>query len=450
MTESSRKRPLPTGYSMMFQPEFGTKKMAIGYLDITVIGANNLIAVDRPLLIVAGESTSDPYCQVSLDDRDQETQTRTVNKNINPNWSYSTTLVITNPASTLFLRVIDEESGVLDVGHSDVPLAELRISLSTLPYNETIEGWFALSPPSGGVTPINQPSSGDSADSAESATSVDCQWGQINLRMRYATTPSSQFYSGFLPPPPAPEVPVLPFSADLAYTNLNRCLEYLWPILDVVWSLMDIQSWVSPLRSIIFIMLWWLLCRNYYWIPIADHVYLIVKMSMEFVRLHIQNHPHGASVVDKLRKTIRPTEVELKEEVDNSLGPFLDKVAMYLIGQGQADSLQSTQNFLGSFADSLDVLNNYLTWKHRDTSKKMLIGLLFSCCLFALMPFHYWLLFASLWIMTSNTRPYALVMYTLNGLARSVSLSPTIEGMKVNIPALIQVRKISSSAATSR
>ena len=171
---------------------------------------------------------------------------------------------------------------------------------------------------------------------------------------------------------------------------------------------------------------------------------------MEFVRLHIQNHPHGASVVDKLRKTIRPTEGELKEEVDNSLGPFLDKVAMYLIGQGQADSLQSTQNFLGSFADSLDVLNNYLTWKHRDTSKKMLIGLLFSCCLFALTPFHYWLLFASLWIMTSNTRPYALVMYTLNGLARSVSLSPTIEGMKVNIPALIQVRKISSSAATSR
>ena len=437
----SRKRPLPTGYTMLFKPTFGST-LPIGYLNVTIIGANDLLALDGPLLKIAGEATSDPYTKIFLDDNDQMTRTQTIPRNCHPKWDYKTSLNITNGASILYLNVYDEEVGLLDnlsgqalLGGSPVDkhLGTLTIPLATLPINQIIEGWFALSAPVDGATKSS------SSSSTATKPELDAPYGRIMLRLHYETSLQAQFYAGFLPPPPVLVAPPIPFSADVAYQNLNRTLEYLWPILDCIYGLMDIRSWTSPLRSVLFLMAWFYLCRNYQWIPIVMHVSLIVKMSISYVRMFIYEHPHGACKVDKLKQTIQP--IIHKKVEETSIGNFLDKVATFLIGKGLAGTLQTTQNVLGNVSDGLDGIVDLLQWKNRATSKNLFIGLFVSIGLFMLIPFHYWLLCGSIWMMTSNTYSYAVVVYTMSGLIKSRQLKE-YEGIKKRLPSLIRVRKV--------
>ena len=415
---------------MLLDPAFGSNP--IGYLDLAVVGAADLIALDGPLLIVGGEASSDPFATIFLDDKDQQQQTHTIRRDLHPKWDYTTTLVVKNAASILQIDVNDLDQAILHGKDVSKPLGTLSIPLSTLPINQTIECWFALQPPKNGVTLEYQ-----------SDQQQEAPWGRIMLRLHYETTRQALFYAGFLPPPPIIEQPPEPFSADHAYQNLMRCLEYLWPMLDVVTGLLNIQSWTNPLKSILFLFGWYYLCRHPHWIPIFIHASLIFKMSIEYVRLHIQEHAHGASEVDKLRKTV--TYIKQKNgdtEDEASLGSFLDKVATFLVGRGLAGTLQTTQNTLGSVAGGLDILTGLVKWKDQSASKTMFIGLFMSAFLFATVPFHYWLVCCTIWIMTSKTHPYALFVYTVSGLAKIRSLSPPYDGIKTRLPSLMRVRKV--------
>jgi|TARA_B110000090_G_C13345440_1_gene432809 hypothetical protein len=170
-------------------------------------------------------------------------------------------------------------------------------------------------------------------------------------------------------------------------------------------------------------------------------------MCVAYIHLHIQEHPHGASEVDKLRKTIKPLHQDAHRDSDEiaSIGTFVDRVATYLIGRGLGETLQTTQNVLGSVADGLDGVTGLLAWKNRETSRQLLVGLLVSCGLFAAVDFRYWLLVGSLYMMTSCTKVYALVVYTVLGLTKFFSLSPTFNGIKQRLPQLIKVRKVRMS-----
>ena len=278
------KRPLPTSYSDMASHI----KQPCGYLDVTIVGASNLIAVEGHLV---GHSSSDPYCLCSLDDQDQLIQTPVVSRNIHPKWDFPTTLFVKNAASLLHLTVMNKgnDSRInlqqLDINlhkHKDLPLGRLVIPLSALPYNQTIEGWFALLPPEHPIdaTTVDITTTDDAAlpsttSTTSSPPSEHC--GRIMLRLHYETTKHAQFYAGFQPPPPIPVAPPLPFSADQCYVSLMRCLEYLWPILDVVWNLMDIQHWTSPVRSCCFLIGWYYICVYYQYVPVFVHLFLMVS-----------------------------------------------------------------------------------------------------------------------------------------------------------------------------
>ena len=281
------KRPLPTSYSDMASHI----KQPCGYLDVTIVGASNLIAVEGHLV---GHSSSDPYCLCSLDDQDQLIQTPVVSRNIHPKWDFPTTLFVKNAASLLHLTVMNKgnDSRInlqqLDINlhkHKDLPLGRLVIPLSALPYNQTIEGWFALLPPEHPIdaTTVDTTTTDDAAlPSTTSTTSTTSSppsehCGRIMLRLHYETTKHAQFYAGFQPPPPIPVAPPLPFSADQCYVSLMRCLEYLWPILDVVWNLMDIQHWTSPVRSCCFLIGWYYICVYYQYVPVFVHLFLMVS-----------------------------------------------------------------------------------------------------------------------------------------------------------------------------
>ena len=163
------KRPLPTSYSDMASHI----KQPCGYLDVTIVGCSNLVAVEGHLV---GHSSSDPYCLCSLDDQDQLIQTPVVSRNVHPKWDFPTTLFVKNAASLLHLTVMNKgnDSRInlqkLDINlhkHEDLPLGRLVIPLSALPYNQTIEGWFALLPPE------HHPNGNDATTSSDTTAKDD-------------------------------------------------------------------------------------------------------------------------------------------------------------------------------------------------------------------------------------------------------------------------------------
>jgi hypothetical protein len=454
-SRSTVKRPLTTGYSAIKKKN----NIPCGYLEVTIVGCSDLLAVNTSLV---SKSSSDPFCNIYLDDKDQMIQTPIISNNIHPKWDFPASFLVYNPASTLLLEVNNHGSDSRIQNplhkHEDIALGQLSIQLSALPYNETFEGWFALSEPKEG-NPHHHPhqhhqknkllrSRSSSLKIPLSSSPQVEEFGRIMLRIHYETTKQAQFYAGFLPPPPPPIEPPLPFAADIAYHNLMRCLDYLWIILDVIWSIMDLQSWVSPIKSVISLIFWVYICKYYQYLPVIVHLCLILKMCIEYVKLFIKEHPHGAVEVDKIRKTMKPIHNSInnnKEDDAASIGTFVNKLTTYLIGRGWTETLQNSQNVLGVVADSLDNLTGLMKWKNYDTSFATFIILITSCLLFACVSFRYWLLIGSVYIMTSCTRPYAFLIYTMFVLKKYFSLNPSFNGMKNRLPSLLKVRKVQVS-----
>ena len=120
----------------------------------------------------------------------------------------------------------------------------------------------------------------------------------------------------------------------------------------------------------------------------------------------------------------------------------MDRVATFLIGRGLSSTLQTSQNALGSVANGLDSMAGLVAWKNRAASRQLLMGVVVSCGLFALVPFRYWLLFASLYIMTSQTRVFATVSTSVVGVTNWFFLSPDYVGIKSRLPQIIKVRQL--------
>lgn len=101
-------------------------------LKLNVIEAKELRAADIGL-------SSDPYCEISIVDKEQKFKTKVIEKNLNPVWNEEFIIPIDNQETdALSIQVLDEDAGKDDV------LGFVKIRLDSFKQDYEITDWFEL------------------------------------------------------------------------------------------------------------------------------------------------------------------------------------------------------------------------------------------------------------------------------------------------------------------
>ena len=302
LTELGQNVPSTPWWMLPLRPMFS--QMSVGTLDLEIVSARNLKASDFNLI---GANTSDPYCTIEVNNCTMKT--KTVPQNLNPIFNQCYRVSLNQLYGHIRLRVYDEDMLDADdfLGGVTIPLLSL-IPDNTTNTNHTqyVEGWFELCtneqelydgsiPPTFNEKQVDLHSNSEEDDEEEDE---GFQRSEILIRARVTTNVMSKLMSSMVPvKDPLNIYTASPtFDIDLLWSHLNRCLSFVYPVLDSLSSWQRLRRWEQTKESFLCVCVLLFLSVYSLYIPLYLHVAVLRYM------LRVKNV--------KNRLNLRPNEME--------------------------------------------------------------------------------------------------------------------------------------------
>ena len=453
LTKDAAEEPLPNAAITLFSKPFCAMTMVVARLDIEIVRARGLEAMDTHMI---GNNSSDPYVTLQVNDLKARSSTRL--NTCDPVWNDTFRLTILNPHDSLRLRVYDEDNAakkIIGLGQEDDFLGGLTIPLLAIKQRRIqrikededgpespptyVEGWFPLTKDKEALDRLSPrpPKSGSDSGS----------FGEIYLRLRLSSTRAGEIMSRFTLFPDSlmtSPVELPPLDLDVLYRNLNRCLAYLYPLLNLVSTFSDLLSWRVYWKSLLCLAIMVTLSLRTDLLPLFFHIVLLLQLSWNKaqkqmlaeslirnqvlrgdvsvpVAIKAEGQMHQSGFGDKLESAATSVKASKTESDENeaSMGPTVSAL-MLLCPGWLKETLRGAQATLKTVADALDMVHELLTWKNERITYGFSVGIIISAIVFYVVHFSAWLHLIGLVFLLSGTSFFQLVILLLSGAAGSI------------------------------
>jgi len=354
----------------MALPSYDDKKHEFGTLKVRIIEAKGLLAADYGLM----NKSSDPYCLVTAG-HSVQVRTHTVSATLEPRWDTTLSFRLSRPDDILHLEVWDEDTTSRDdaIGFLDLPLSQVPLSSSSAP----LRGWVPLCRPEAQALPgevVNLPAKGA---------------GAVLLQVQLVDVEQFKLFKAFAAPFPAVPQPPPPFDVDAVYGPAMHLVDLLWTrfFSPILFWLLDLIFWTSPIRSLVALILWNLGARyglpHYPALPpfglLCFMVYNRLKREKE-PEVQEQAQPPLRRHRSLLRKKSAPALPEedavhpqpplsrqdsaLAKDYDEAqLGSAVQRLC-FVLPSSIKDLCRGLQPLLRTVADGLQMVHDIFEWEH--------------------------------------------------------------------------------------
>ena len=230
-----------------------------------------------------------------------------------------------------------------------------------------------------------------------------------------------------------------PLDVDILYHNLNRCLAYLYPVLDAVASFSDLLHWKTYWKSFLCLFAMAVMSLRTDLLPLFFHGMLLHHLLWSKVSKTMRSESHVRNLVlhgDDCATGVRGEDLQVcvasaskkgddggDSKDDNGeakLGATVSAL-MLLCPGWLKETLRQAQASLGATADGLDMVHGMLTWKDDNVTWGVVGATVLSGLLFYAVHISTWLQFLGVAFLLSGTSGFQLVIMLLAGTAGEIS-----------------------------
>jgi len=199
--------------------------------------------------------------------------------------------------------------------------------------------------------------------------------GAIRLKLKLNYSQVGEFWSHFSPEIP-PGVQPQGFDLDLLYGNIFKFLDVVYPILNVIWSIMSIVYWENVLVSWIWFII--LISLTYYpgYIPTAFHLLLLRTIFLHRVD-KIKSDSEEVVEMQERRNAGSAVE-EDNDKKEATLGWITSVTKILPIPAHTVDTLRWLQNLLGGKAETISCFYDLWLWKSENVTYNLGVGIAVS------------------------------------------------------------------------
>ena len=280
--------------------------------------------------------------------------------------------------------------------------------------------------------------------------------GEIYIRARVTTNLLSKCVSSVCEvATPINHYPKTVFNIDVLWKNVERCLSFVYPVLDVVSNVQTLTQWENTLNSSICFITMMVLSWYSSYIPLYVH-YLILKYmyrnkkmlqleqekkEKEKRKTMFNNKSKSGILSEALRKsrhysnttetTMHNTkdrqekkeEEEKKKKEEKNENGFGNAIHLLLklMPHSLKETLTWTQDILGTVANGLEYVDGLFKWKNRTVSWSIFIFFMFSSMFFVWSDADVWSGWLGVLFVISGTTPFTIGMTTFVGLVTTIS-----------------------------
>jgi hypothetical protein len=463
--DETREHALPSGATncllLALAKPFCAMSMVVARLDVEVVRARALEAAAAAaagafsggggrLLRVGGRRANpnpNPYVVLRVNDLTVRSETRA--GTCDPLWNAAFRMTLLTVHDALRVRVYDEDSAAAKMlglrrgdgflGGTTIPLLALKNSTTKRGAQSRggdayfVEGWFPLTkdevaldrlaptpPPPTTTTPT------PSTTKKTNTVGTPAALGEVYLRLRLTTTWTGEVMSRFTPFPEslfANPIEPPPLDIDVLYRQLNRCLAYLYPLLDGVAAFTNLLNWKVYWKSCLCLCIMVALSLRADLVPLFLHGMLLrhLAWSKATKSMRLQSHLRNKVLRGEEGEGKEETEIE-EEEEEEEAGLGTTVAALMLLCPGWLkETLRGTQASLDTLANALDMCHGMLHWKEENTTWGIVGATVVSAMVFYWVRFSTWLQLLGVTFLLSGTSVFRLAVMLLSGTAGEIS-----------------------------
>eukprot|EP00658_Telonema_sp_P-2_P024065 TRINITY_DN19659_c0_g1_i2.p1 TRINITY_DN19659_c0_g1~~TRINITY_DN19659_c0_g1_i2.p1 ORF type:complete len:539 (+),score=123.73 TRINITY_DN19659_c0_g1_i2:192-1808(+) len=370
-----------------------------GRLRIEACEATGLLAADMAFL---GKDSSDPFMTMHVGEHQKSVaKTKTVNNTLHPKWHSTHVFPVFSPFADVKVQVYDSDLA----SHDDI-LGVVSFPLSVLVSQPEHDVWLYLSvAPGQADEPNNEPCHipPGAQIGLGSYGAEDRRLGAVRLKLTLEMDESSEYLAHFVrevaPPAPQPEMDI-----DLMYGNIFALQDQVWPVIGLVWIVLDLLKWTDLVRSRIALATWMACC---YWpglTPLVVHVLLLrhLYQKHQLIKVFRESDELGSPVGS-------PPEDDKHAATLGWVGGVANSSKL-MMPAATKEWLGGIQNTLGSTAETLDGVYGMFDWRDYGTTKTITMGVFGSLVLHAtVIPWGYTMMSVSYTHLRAHETPEHLV-----------------------------------------